>query len=695
VIAAKQVGERLFDAVFAGPVGECLRRSTDRAREQQTTLRIRLRLADCPDLADLPWELLYDRRDDWFLALSGHTPVVRYVQLPDQPRAIQINLPLRILVIKSEPVDCPPLDLTAEWEQVAGALVELRDAGLVAFTELTSPTLGELRRALLNDTFHVLHYMGHGAFDQQNGGMLLFADRVGHSVPVTGGDLGVMLRDHTSMRLAVLNACEAGRTDPTDPFAGVADTLVRRGIPAVVAMQFEVTDVAAVEFAPALYGALAAGRPVDVAVAEARKAMYTVSPIEWATPVLYLRGDDARLFDITGHGPAATANADYPVGPIRGSGVTMPPVGQQPDGGAHGDDTARGDSATQGKPQPAMARVPDDTAGRGSRVTAIPRSRPEPPWNIPPNLQRGIPRNAIVMWGAPASGKTTFLAALNIAIQQMNGDWSFVAENAASEEALVRISAELAGKGAFPMPTSAGQAYQCVLQGHIPVAVRRMFRKEQRPELLQILLEFADVPDMASAPGQEELAAALLRSHGILYMFDPVREFEVGDAYERVTGICNQLRRNMMGSRPGDGRLPHYLAVCITKFDESSVLEQARALNLLTVDPSDSYAIPRVQDDNARELFRHLCHVSAGRSADMLATALERCFFPERIKYFVTSAVGFYSDPLSRIFNPNDSQNVIRSGEPPHARIRGSIHPINVAEPLLWLTRQFAEHVNI
>src|SRR6202034_938860 len=54
-----------------------------------------------------------------------------------------------------------------------------------------------------------------------------------------------------------------------------------------------------VEFAPALYGALAAGRPVDAAVAEARKAMYTVSPLEWATPVLYLRADDARLFTIT------------------------------------------------------------------------------------------------------------------------------------------------------------------------------------------------------------------------------------------------------------------------------------------------------------------------------------------------------------------------------------------------------------
>jgi Flp pilus assembly protein TadD len=309
VAAAKQVGGRLFEAVFAGVTGECLRRSLDRAREEQATLRIRLRVSACPGLTNLPWELLYDRDDDWFLALSERTPIIRYVQLPDPPRPVPVTLPLRILLIRSEPSDYLPLGLAAEWEHVSQALGELSDAGMVRFTELASATLGELRRALLRDTFHVLHYMGHGGFDSERGGVLLFTDRVGHGLPVTSGDLGVLLHDHTSLRLAVLNACEAGRTDPTDPFAGVADTLVRRGIPAVIAMQFEVSDDAAIEFAPALYGALAAGRPVDAAVAEARKAIYTVSPLEWATPVLYLRADDALLFDITSHMAQATSTA--------------------------------------------------------------------------------------------------------------------------------------------------------------------------------------------------------------------------------------------------------------------------------------------------------------------------------------------------------------------------------------------------
>lgn len=298
VIAAKEAGARLFSAVFAGAVGECLRRSQDRAMDEQAALRIRLRLSDCPELADLPWELLYDSSEDSFLALSSSTPVVRHIQLPARTRPISVTLPLKILVIRSEPADYPALDLDAEWTQVSKSLAGLTRTGLLAVRELAIPTLGELRRELLRDTYHVLHYMGHGGFDQQRGGFLMFTDDTGRAAQVTAADLGVMLRDHSSMRLAVLNACQAGRTDPHDPFAGVADALLRRGIPAAIAMQFEITDAAAVEFAPALYGALATGRSIDVALAEARKAMYTVSPLEWATPVLYLRTDSARLFDI-------------------------------------------------------------------------------------------------------------------------------------------------------------------------------------------------------------------------------------------------------------------------------------------------------------------------------------------------------------------------------------------------------------
>jgi hypothetical protein len=70
VAAAKEFGRRLYDAVFVSTVHECLRRSLDHAQDQHTQLRIRLRLSECPEFANLPWELFYDKSDDWFIALS-------------------------------------------------------------------------------------------------------------------------------------------------------------------------------------------------------------------------------------------------------------------------------------------------------------------------------------------------------------------------------------------------------------------------------------------------------------------------------------------------------------------------------------------------------------------------------------------------------------------------------------------------
>lgn len=97
--------------------------------------------------------------------------------------------------------------------------------------------------------------------------------------------LGTLLDDHRPLRLVILNACEGARTSRTGPFAGVAQNLVRRGVPAVIAMQFEITDEAAITFAHEFYAAIADCYPVDAALVEARKSIYIQgNEFEWATP---------------------------------------------------------------------------------------------------------------------------------------------------------------------------------------------------------------------------------------------------------------------------------------------------------------------------------------------------------------------------------------------------------------------------
>lgn len=106
--------------------------------------------------------------------------------------------------------------------------------------------------------------------------------------------------DHTSLRLALLNACEGAKGSDRDIFSSTAATLVRRGLPAVIAMQYPITDAAAIQFTQEFYGQIAVGQPIDGAVAEARLAMVMETPdsLEWATPVLYTHAADGRIFEM-------------------------------------------------------------------------------------------------------------------------------------------------------------------------------------------------------------------------------------------------------------------------------------------------------------------------------------------------------------------------------------------------------------
>jgi len=298
--AAKSFGGRLFDALFGGDVRGCLRSSLDEANRQGAGLRLRLRLTDVPELADLPWEYLYNPALNRFLVLSTETPLVRYLDLPERIRPLTVQPPLKVLVVISSPSDYPILDTEREWEKLREALADLEQRGLVVLERLEDATLMTLQRRLRRGEYHILHFIGHGGFDAQaQDGVLLLEDEQGRGRPVSGQYLGTLLHDERTLRLAILNACEGARTSRTDPFAGTAQSLVQQGTPAVISMQFEITDQAAITLAHEFYAALADGYPVDGALAEARKAIFgQENDVEWGTPVLYMRSPDGCIFKV-------------------------------------------------------------------------------------------------------------------------------------------------------------------------------------------------------------------------------------------------------------------------------------------------------------------------------------------------------------------------------------------------------------
>ncbi len=300
---ARRFGGRLFHALFRDQVYGLYRDSLADARSQGRGVRITLCLSGAPELIDVPWEYLFDDPD--FLAVSALTPVVRYLDLPRAHRPLLVEPPLRLLGVVSSPAEHEQLDVERERDNLERALSDVIATGAVELCWLERPTLGGLLKALQAQAFHAVHYIGHGAYDPETErGVLLFEDDHGWARPVSGDKLGMVLHDFSSLRLAVLNACEGARTARADPFAGVAGSLVQRDIPAVVAMQFEISDEAAIQFAAGFYGPLAAGAPVDASIAAARLAMLAErsDDIEWGTPVLFMRVPDGRIFDFPDRG---------------------------------------------------------------------------------------------------------------------------------------------------------------------------------------------------------------------------------------------------------------------------------------------------------------------------------------------------------------------------------------------------------
>ncbi len=280
--AAKAIGTQLFNKVFRDEVYASFRSSLIQVRSLNQGLRIRLRI-DAPELNELPWEYLYSDIARSFLSLSIDTPIIRYIDLPQPPQTLTTKPPIRILAMISSPIDYPLLDVEREWEKLQAALSDLQRKELIKVDRLEKGTLSELQRQLRRADYHVFHFIGHGGFDdsEQDGVLVLEKDN-GRGQVVKSQYLGTILHNHHPLRLVVLNACEGARTSRQDPFAGTAQSLVHQGIPAVIAMQFEITDNAAITFAEEFYSAIADGYPIDSALGEARTAIFAQgNDIEW------------------------------------------------------------------------------------------------------------------------------------------------------------------------------------------------------------------------------------------------------------------------------------------------------------------------------------------------------------------------------------------------------------------------------
>ncbi|HUR53615.1 MAG TPA: CHAT domain-containing protein, partial [Gemmataceae bacterium] len=224
---------------------------------------------------DLPYGLLCEPHDDWFLFRGTKQPV-EFVRILRRcsPRPLTLRERLRVLLAVAEPksADVPPFDAPGRLRKLAEALGKDIDFLVCGpdgaepltgdYARFTKTTRDQLRKALAGefDVFHLLAH-GHGA-----GVLLCTAD--GKPAETTASELGEWCGAGKSS-LAFLQVCKAGQTAGRGGFGGVAQQLLSpRGgnLAAVVASTFPLDAEHSTDAAVGFYQQLAAGKPPEEAL---------------------------------------------------------------------------------------------------------------------------------------------------------------------------------------------------------------------------------------------------------------------------------------------------------------------------------------------------------------------------------------------------------------------------------------------
>jgi hypothetical protein len=298
-------GALLYEALF-GEIDGFLRSSL-----QIPTGEDRLRLQLVFDeasyaFARFPWEFLYANgrgtRESFFLATHPKLILSRYLPMyenrPDPPAAAK---PLRFLVIISRPKD-PTLG-TVVASPVADAIKSLEEPGSIEVQILENEPLEAVLTAVEKGCRpHIIHYIGHGMYDEEkNEGQLAFVGDDGTTTQWIPEETFASFFDAWKPHLVFLQACEGAAADFANNFAGLAPKLMGKNIPAVVAMQYPVSNGLATNFSLAFYKELMQGTPYDHAVQSGRRRILLLNPKaldtrDFAAPVLYMRSRDGRLW---------------------------------------------------------------------------------------------------------------------------------------------------------------------------------------------------------------------------------------------------------------------------------------------------------------------------------------------------------------------------------------------------------------
>jgi hypothetical protein len=269
-----QIGKRLYKQVLEG---HSIVYSWQFAPAQRHQITIH---SDIPGALNLPWELLHDQ--DGFLALRPTKPVSVVRHFPQNSLIAfptSFTPPLRVLLVTSRPKDVKfsdPRSIALEMLDEVQNLVDAGNikAGDIELEFLRPPTLHALTQRLSNGPLvHVLHFDGHGDFNENNKrGELFFEQDDGTTDKVDAEHFRQVIQG--GVGLVVMTACKSDVGSIDDAFSSVATRLIQGGIDAVVAMSASVLVTTAIRYTEEFYRALFARRSIFIAQGQSLQALH-------------------------------------------------------------------------------------------------------------------------------------------------------------------------------------------------------------------------------------------------------------------------------------------------------------------------------------------------------------------------------------------------------------------------------------
>lgn len=269
--------------------------------EEDSGLRLRLKLGY--ELAKLPWEFIYlpppggSGGVDGYLALDGRVSIVRHESLDSAKHKPAPTGKIKIVAAFASADGAAELDLDQEQQNLEDAI---EDTKYLSAELLQDAEFGDVSEALMPNDIDIFHFAGHGDIQETMGaspGETIATATLGFDDAwIKAEQFAINLRD-SGVRLAMIGACNSGRREGKNPWAGIASMLVKTGIPAVVANQFKILDKTAIAFSQLFYKALVGGMSIEEAVSAGRKAAYNADPDgrDWGIQVMYLRSPHSQI----------------------------------------------------------------------------------------------------------------------------------------------------------------------------------------------------------------------------------------------------------------------------------------------------------------------------------------------------------------------------------------------------------------